>query len=44
MGVGLAAAFEPIGTVKRGRDGRMYMVGYVGVDTKRWIHAWWLEK
>jgi hypothetical protein len=40
-GYGLSPSHEAIGTVERGRDGRAYMVGYSGVNTKRWVHMWW---
>jgi hypothetical protein len=41
LGLGISCKYEPVGTIAQGRDGRMYMVGLVGVNTKRWIHMWW---
>ena len=35
LGSGLSAKYEPVG--------RMYIVRYVGLNTKRWMYMWWLE-
>jgi hypothetical protein len=43
LGSGLSPKYEPIGRTARGLDGRMYIVRYVGLNTKRWMYMWWLE-
>jgi hypothetical protein len=42
LGLGISSRYEPVGIEHRGKDGRMYMVGYSGVNTKRWIYMSWL--
>ena len=42
LGRGISAHHESIGSESLGLDGRMYMAGYAGINTKRWIYMWWL--
>jgi hypothetical protein len=37
LGRGISPRYKNIGEEEIGQDGRMYMVGYSGVNTKRWI-------
>jgi hypothetical protein len=41
LGRGISPFYEKIGTDAKGTDGRTYMVGYVGLNTKKWIHKSW---
>ena len=42
LGRGISPYYERIGSQSVGLDGRMYMVGYAGINRKRWIFMWWL--
>jgi hypothetical protein len=39
----LSPYHERVGTEAVGLDGRRYMVGYAGVNTKRWVYMSWLK-
>jgi hypothetical protein len=43
LGLGLSPRYEQLGSEHLGLDGRMYMVGYAGVNTKRWVYVHWRE-
>ncbi len=41
LGRGISCKYAQIGTVEQGLDGRMYMVGYAGFNSKRWYVCFW---
>lgn len=43
LGLGLSPRYESIGTIHIGRDGKRYIVGFSGVNKKRWVLMWWVR-
>lgn len=42
LGNGVSPKYERVGKVMKGKDGQQYMVGYAGVNVKRWVRMHWL--
>lgn len=41
LGLGFSSHYENVGSHRRGKDGNLYMVGYSGLNKKRWVRVTW---